>query len=121
MAHQVVFAISLGAGSAGLTLSAQIKDVAGANIGGLVTTGFVDLTQGNYSWAGSIPDGQQGTVEFLSLGVVKAIASLNPAETENADIRTSSLFAGAGANAVTVTVRDLAAAPIIGAQVTIKN
>lgn len=134
MAHSVTFAIALGAGSAGLTLSAQIKDTSGNNVDGLVTTGFVDLTGGNYSWTGSIPDGQQGTVEFLSLGVVKAIASLNPAETEERptaqqiDTQLSSVHgtglwgpAGTGANVVTLTVQDSGAAPVIGALVTIKN
>jgi hypothetical protein len=136
MAHTVSFGVSLGAGSAGLTLSAQIKDVSGANIGGPITTGFVDLSGGFYSWTGSIPDGQLGTVEFLSLGVVKAIASLNPAETEvlpsvaQIDAQLTSAhgagpwgasFAGLGASAVPITVLTTGSAPVIGASLTIKN
>jgi hypothetical protein len=91
----VTFGLALGAGNAGLTLQAQIKDTTGTNVGAAITTGFVDLTLGNYEWTGSIADGQQGCVTFATSpgGLVKAAAALNPAETENADARTSTVAA----------------------------
>ncbi len=35
---------------AGLTLTAQLKDTDGNDVGSLLTTGYVDLGGGNYSW-----------------------------------------------------------------------
>lgn len=49
------------------TWSAQLLDTAGSNVGSAVTTGFVHLGTGNYSWVyASFPDGFRGTVRFTS-------------------------------------------------------
>lgn len=65
--------------------------MSGTNVGAAVTSGFVELGGGCYEWTGSIIDGQQGCVVFSASGVVKAVAALNAAESENADSRTSAV------------------------------
>jgi len=76
--------------AAGLTLSAQLVNTTGANVGSAVTTGFVDLGGGMYLWHyAAFPDGHRGAVKFSSGGVLKAIAPINPEEAENTDAKTS--------------------------------
>lgn len=90
MAYTLTFSLALGSSQTGLTLSAQLKDTTGANVGGAITTGFYEVGLGNYTWTyASIPDAHRGLVVFSAAGVVKAIAAINPEEAENTDVKTS--------------------------------
>lgn len=84
--------LGLGQSQGGLTLSAQLKDSAGVNVGGPITTGFVDYTLGNYSWTyAAFPDNFRGVVVFSAGAVVKAIETINgeviAPPTASADLR----------------------------------
>lgn len=86
MAYDLVFALALGTGQAGLVdLRAQLYDEDGATVGGEVSTGFFAHGTGNYQWLGSIPDGHRGSVRFYRSGSVAAplaVAAINPEEAE---------------------------------------
>lgn len=84
MSYTLTFSIGLGAAYASSTLEAQFKDTAGTNVGGIVTTGFVHLGSGAFSWTGTIPDAHRGSVIFRELGqsTVLAAAAINPEEGE---------------------------------------
>lgn len=99
MAHNLSVAVNLGAGNTGLTLTAGLLNPDGSVNSGLTTADLLELAAGTgiYGWTGSVPDGFNGYVTFSASGVVKAAASLNPAESENADVRTSSIMATVGA------------------------
>ncbi len=97
---------------AGLTLSAQLVNSTGANVGSAVTSGFVDFGSGYYLWHyESFPDGHRGAVKFSAGGVLKAVEAINPQEAENVDAKTSTratpadvtnALAGGGPPAVTL-------------------
>lgn len=84
MAYTVTIPLVLGTSQTGLTLSAQLKDTGGVNVGAAVTSGFYEAGLGNYSWTGSIPAGHRGIVVFSASSVVRAISAINPEETEYA-------------------------------------
>ncbi len=98
--HDTAFAIP----EAGLTLSAQLVNTTGADVGSAVTTGFTDFGSGYYLWHyEAFPDGHRGAVKFSAGGVLKAVEAINPEEMENADAKTSSrAAAGSAAPAVTI-------------------
>jgi hypothetical protein len=94
MSYTLDFAIALGAGGTGLTLTAQLVDTGGANVGSAVSTGFTEIGAGNYLWHyAAFPDGHRGGVIFKSGATVKAFAAINPQEAENTDIKTSAVSA----------------------------
>jgi hypothetical protein len=81
MAYTITIPVVMGTGQGGLVLRVQLKDAAGVNVGGLVTSGFVDLGDGNYGWTGSIPDGFDGFAVFTDAGsTVEAVAAINPGD-----------------------------------------
>lgn len=97
MTYQRDCAIALGAGQTGLTLTAQLVDTVGANVGAVISTGFVEIGVGNYLWHyAAYPDGFRGGVVFLSGATVKAFTSVNPEEAENVDAKVTSRATVAG-------------------------
>lgn len=101
MAYTLDTALALDA--AGLTLSAQLIDTTGANVGAAVTTGFVDLGLGFYLWHyAGFPDGFRGGVKFSAGGTLRAIAAINPEEAENTDVKTSSRATSLNVGALSV-------------------
>jgi hypothetical protein len=67
----------------GQTLAAQLMDETGAEVGPAVTSGFVDLGEGYYSWTyASFPSGFRGVVVFSQSGVLKTVVAINPEEGE---------------------------------------
>lgn len=86
MAYDLVFALALGTGQAGLAdLRARLYDDAGATVGAEVSAGFFEHGSGNYQWLGTIPDGHRGSVRFYRSGSVAsplAVAAINPEEFE---------------------------------------
>lgn len=84
MTYTLTVGISLGAAYAGLTLSAQLKDTTGSDVGTAVATGFVDFDDGLYSWTyASFPDSFRGMAIFSSGGTNLAATAINPEEAEN--------------------------------------
>lgn len=63
--------IPIAAGTAYPSISdwaAQLLNTDGTSNGSSVSTGFVNIGAGNYSWTGTIPASFQGTVKFTSAG-----------------------------------------------------
>lgn len=116
MAYGLVFTLALGAGRTGLasTLRAQRVDTSGADTGSVISTGFVeDGTSGNYLFfTSAIPDGFQGSVRFYDTGAPSTslgLAAINPTETENADVKTSTRAAAGDAMDLVANAVDAAA------------
>lgn len=86
MAYTIAISVSLGSSKAGLSLSSQLFDTNGTDVGDLVTTGFAEIGQGNYIWTyAQFPDGFRGGVKFYNSanpGVVLAATSINPEDAE---------------------------------------
>lgn len=102
MAYTLALGIALGSSATGLTLAAQLVDTAGSNVGGSVTTGFVEIGLGNYMWTGSIPDAHRGGVKVsISGGALQAFCAINAQEVENSDVKTSSRSSHSAADVVT--------------------
>ena len=110
MAYTLTFGLALGTSQTGLTLAAQLVDTAGGNVGGEVTTGFVELGQGNYTWTyAGIPDGHRGAAKFYEDGVpgtILAIAAINAEEGERLDMAVSSRAVAGDAMTLTAAERD---------------
>lgn len=108
MAYPLAVGLNLGAANSGLTLEAQLKSSAGANVGSAITTGFTEFgASGNYQWfTNAMPDGHQGGIVFQVSpgGAVKTFVAINPAEVENSDVRTSSIIATVDAITSGVTI-----------------
>jgi hypothetical protein len=79
MAYTYDIALAL---TTGLTLSAQLVNTAGVNVGSAVTTGFSEVAAtGNYLWHyAAFPDNFRGGVVFSAGGVFKAFVAVNPEE-----------------------------------------
>lgn len=85
MTYTLSYGISLGPDHAGLTLTAQLVDTAGSDVGASVSTGFVEISDGNYLWTyASIPDSHRGGVKFFSNAgsQLEAFGAVNPVESE---------------------------------------
>jgi len=86
MSYTNSISLALGSSKAGLSLSAQLFDTAGTNVGSLITTGFVEIGQGNYIWTYSgFPDDFRGGVKFYNVAApatVLAATAVNPEEIE---------------------------------------
>lgn len=132
MAFSLLTTIALGTGQTGLTLSAQLVDTNGANVGSAVTTGFTEIGNGNYIWSyDNYPDGFRGAVVFTSSGDVMAVSDVNQPELsatgiENIEIEDgvnlrqaiaiiSAVLAGAvtGANSGTISFRAIGHSDLI--------
>ena len=81
------FTLNFGSGNNGLTLNAKLLDAAGGQVGGTITTGFVDLGDGLYSYQHTgVPNNHRGTFKAwipanLALGSVGI--AVNPEDTED--------------------------------------
>jgi hypothetical protein len=86
MAYTLDFSLALGTSKTGLTdLRAQFVDTAGASVGLAVSTGFVEIGQGNYLWhATAVPSGHQGGVKFYSAAdsaTILAFSAINSSDS----------------------------------------
>lgn len=94
MAYTRLLTLNLGSGSTGLNdLRAQLLDTAGATVGSEISTGFVELGGGSYSWLyAAFPDGFRGSVKFYRSGSAASplvAGAINPEEAEYTDAKTS--------------------------------
>ncbi|MDQ6963935.1 MAG: hypothetical protein Q9M13_03335 [Mariprofundales bacterium] len=92
MAYSLCVSLSLGSTKAGLLLAAQLVDTTGAAVGTEITTGFVEIGDGNYLWYyAGFPDGFRGGVKFYEQGqtTILAFVAVNPEEAEHNDVRVS--------------------------------
>ncbi len=97
MAYEATFSMSLGTSNTGIAdLRAQLIDDAGVDVGSAVSSGFVEIDSGFYSWNyASLPDGHRGGVRFYSAassGVTLSFAAINPEELEYTDSKTSKIW-----------------------------
>lgn len=108
MVYTASFGIALGPAFTGIAdMRAQLLDTAGATVGAAVSTGFVEIGSGFYTWVyASIPDSHRGSVKFYqnaSPATILAVTAINPQELENSDAKTSSRGTDAGAAAAVGT------------------
>ncbi len=92
----------------GLTLNAKLFDSAGTQTGSTITTGFNDLGDGAYQYLATIPDGHVGTLKIYdSAQPSRCIPlSINPAELENADVKTSTRATPANVTSAQTAITD---------------
>lgn len=92
MAYNVAIPITLPETMTGKSLRIQFFDPTnGSNIGSELTTGFVEIGSGWYSWQGSAPDGIAGfKIREVAQTKVWQVGSLNPAEVQYVDAAVSS-------------------------------
>lgn len=101
MSYPFVISASLGKGKTGLaaTLRAQLTDGACVNVGA-AQSGFIERgASGGYRILMTIPDGHRGGVDVYDTSAptdILANAEINPEETENPDVKTSTRLATAG-------------------------
>lgn len=85
MAFTLTTVLTLPEHLSALTLSAQLIDTAGANVGSAVASGFVNVGGGQYLWHyASYPDGFRGAVKFTRTDTSSVVAcvAINPEEGE---------------------------------------
>lgn len=84
-------------GVTGQTLKAQLYDTSGSAVGSEVTTGFVEIGGGYYSWHyASVPDSHDGYVRFYTgtaPGTLQGVSCITPRERENADAKVTTRLA----------------------------
>lgn len=90
MSYTLTFPVILSSSSTGLTLSAQLIDTAGVDVGSPITGAVVEIGAGQYLFSSSaIPDGHRGGVKFFSGVTFKAFAAIAPEDVENLDTKIS--------------------------------
>ena len=86
MAYTLSTLISLGKSKVSLSLSAQLFDTNGSNIGSYITSGFVEIGQGNYLWTyNGFPSGFRGGVKFFSQADYSTVLAASPINPEDAE------------------------------------
>lgn len=94
MSYTVCNVLDLGEAYTGVTLNAQLYDSSNSMVGSAVTTGFYerDGSKGIYTLTLTVPDAHQGWFDVYVDGAssdILATLPINPAELENADVKTS--------------------------------
>lgn len=95
MSYTLCYVVDFGAANTGLTLNAKLFDAVGAQVGSTITTGFVNYSDGSYSYLATIPDASVGSFVIYdsALATRKFRFSVNPQEAENTDAKTSAVKA----------------------------
>lgn len=124
MAYTQYLKVQLGAAYEGLTLYAQLKDTSNVNVGGQVTSGFVEKGDGDYCLSVSIPDDFRGSVDFYNSADDAYLTSIpiNPEEAQTSleilDLVLASSGGSDGQYSITINVQASSAA-VQGASVAI--
>lgn len=80
-AYTYAAVIGLGSAATGLTLTAQIVDSNGSNVGAAISSGFVEVGRGFYSFSyASFSNTFHGGIKFLNGSTVRAFLSINPSD-----------------------------------------
>lgn len=120
MTYAASTTLSFGTSYPSLTLSAQIKDSSGTNVGAAITTGFVNLGNGDYYWRyGSFADGFDGLVVFTSTAGAAPAVTL-PATVSPADALVPTA-AAVDTAALTLALAPLLAAYLANAPITLTS
>lgn len=89
MSYTITSSLALGTSQVSITLNAQLVDISGSNVGPAVSTGFVEMGNGNYIWTYSgFTAGFRGGVKFynvLAPAIILAAVAINPEEIEFID------------------------------------
>jgi len=111
MSYTACNVFDLGEAYTGVTLNAQLYSSSNSTVGSAITTGFYERagSKGIYAFTLTVPDAHQGWCDVYVNGassVILATLPINPAELENADMKTStrSTFAGGAVASVTGNV-----------------
>lgn len=94
MAYALTYGLALGPAYAATSdLRAQLVDTTGGNVGGAISTGFINIGSGHHMWTyANMPDDHRGGVKFYSnaaASTVLAFLCVNPQEAEYTDVKTS--------------------------------
>lgn len=84
----------LGTSQTGLTLNAQLFDDNGANVGVVISSGFLEVGNGMYMWKASVPDNFSGGAKIFSASNPSSIltfVSINKQEIEDINRLVSSV------------------------------
>lgn len=111
--YALMFVVNLGSSKTGLTLNAKLFDETGVQVGATITTGFVEIGNGVYSYYHqAIPNGHTGTFIMYDSADADTVASFS--------VEPSLSGASIGAIEFTYTVDD-GSLPIAGATVWIST
>lgn len=108
MSYSLTVDLHYGAGATGLTLVATFRNSDGSTNGGGSAT-FTERGGGDYEALLTVPDGFQGWVRLSSNAgaTARGTLAINPAETENPDVRTSTRSSHTAADVWAVGTRTL--------------
>jgi hypothetical protein len=94
MSYTFNASLFLGTSQTGLTLNAQLFDDNGANVGSVITTGFIEIGNGMYMWKATVPDNFSGGSKIFSSSSpssILAFISINKQEIEDINLLGSSV------------------------------
>jgi hypothetical protein len=66
MSYTILKTLNLGGANTGLTLSALLLDPSGEEVGETISSGFVELPNGQYLWSGTVENDFAGFVKFFN-------------------------------------------------------
>ena len=115
MSQTINFDIIVGISQTGLTLQAQIITSSGSNYGSPITSGFVEIGNGNYLWSATIPDSFIGGVKFLKMdNTLMAFTSINPNQLSPSGLDNVTIENGVNARQAIAVVSSILAGLISG-------
>lgn len=82
---------------------AQLINSDGTNYGVSHSTGFANLTNGNYLFTGIIPTSFRGAIKFYCGAELLGATAINPEEYENVDVKVSTRCATSGVGVPALT------------------
>ena len=83
MSYKLNISLTLGSKLVGLSISAQLVDDNGVNIGSVITSGFTEIGSGYYLWTYSnFPTNFSGGVKFMVNSSLISFVAINPQEAE---------------------------------------
>ena len=94
--YKATIGVVLGVSKTGQSLSAQLVSPSGTPVGSLISSGFVEIGQGNYMWTyDQFPASFRGGVKFFAGNNLMAFITVNPELLEYVDAPISSRLTSA--------------------------
>jgi negative regulator of replication initiation len=112
VSYSVVIAADFGAANTGLTVYGKLFDTDGVQVGSTITTGFVEAVAGLYVYVLSCPSGQEGVLVVYDSAnaALRRVAVVAPRETENSDVKSSTLATPTNVSDAQTAITDAIAA-----------
>ena len=94
--YKATIGVVLGVSKTGQSLNAQLVSPSGTLVGSLISSGFVEIGQGNYMWTyDQFPASFRGGVKFFAGNNLMAFMTINPELLEYVDAPISSRLTSA--------------------------